>query len=109
MSLTSYRAAPPRVNVVAPWRTGAGTYSRFERDVKGLYGRSAENPWPQYREGRGLLHPSKVFAKVAPAGAKGEAADAGLINLPGPGQQAERSIFLASVTTIPFTCNRFRR
>ena len=35
MSLTSYRAAPPRANSVAPRkRSGAGTYSRFEEDVK---------------------------------------------------------------------------
>ena len=36
MSLTSYRAAPPRVNdrTTGPLRR-AGTYSRFEEDVKG--------------------------------------------------------------------------
>lgn len=37
MSLTSYRAAPPRVNsFAAPQSKGAGTYSRFEDDVKRL-------------------------------------------------------------------------
>src|SRR5262245_32204266 len=44
MSLTSYRAAPPRVNVVGPQEDGAGTYSRFERDVKGLTRPFSANP-----------------------------------------------------------------
>src|SRR3990170_3853142 len=36
MSLTSYRAAPPRVNFNrGPHNRGAGTYSRFNGDVKG--------------------------------------------------------------------------
>ena len=37
MSLTSYRAAPPRANSMrGPYNQGAGTYSRFEGDVKGF-------------------------------------------------------------------------
>src|ERR1700752_4117367 len=37
MSLTSYRAAPPRANSIAtPLAEGAGTYSRFKGDVKGF-------------------------------------------------------------------------
>ncbi len=35
MSLTSYRAAPPRVNSIAA-PMGAGTYNRFKEDVKRL-------------------------------------------------------------------------